>query len=279
MTLLIVEDWMNWPKYVYNADYGDYADYADYAKYADWASPNHFSSLSHSLPQTEGNPPYFKWPFGRCFSFQKWNITYQWSQIGKIDPKDYRRKETYRGNGTKHVLHVSYRLVKKKQALCITSSNIVDHGEWYYSANCCSLTVILAIWNHPQHLSTRACHLCQQPNIPNSSRKPTMSTLTGNLQHNITACTQELQSSSTQWSAPRSQLFFTLQKAASCQAKEAQLKSGTILPQRLCCRSEGCLPLCRGEDEITKINFYVTRTSPLKTAVPSIRTSPTIDLE
>ena len=143
-------------------------------------------------------------------------------------------------NGTKHVLHVSYRLVKKKQALCITSSNIVDHGEWYYSANCCSLTVILAIWNHPQHLSTTACHLCQQPNIPNSSRKPTMSTLTGNLQHNITACTQELQSSSTQWSAPRSQLFFTLQKAASCQAKEAQLKSGTILPQRLCCRSEGC---------------------------------------
>ena len=70
----------------------------------------------HCLPhQTVGAPPYFKWPFGRCFSFQKWNITYQWSQIGKIDPKDYRRKETYRGNGTKHVLHVSYRLVKKNR--------------------------------------------------------------------------------------------------------------------------------------------------------------------
>ena len=34
-----------------------------------------------------GSPPYFKRPFGRQFLFQKWKKTYQWSQLGKIDPK------------------------------------------------------------------------------------------------------------------------------------------------------------------------------------------------
>ena len=51
---------------------------------------NSNSSLSPSPPQTEGTPPYFKWPFGCCFSFQKWKKIYQWSHLGKIDPKDYR---------------------------------------------------------------------------------------------------------------------------------------------------------------------------------------------
>ena len=38
------------------------------------ASPNNFPSLSHSLPQTLGNPPYFKCPHGpRFLLLLKWN--------------------------------------------------------------------------------------------------------------------------------------------------------------------------------------------------------------
>ena len=43
--------------------------------------------MSLPPPQAEGAPPYFKRPFGRQFLFQKWKKTYQWSQLGKIDPK------------------------------------------------------------------------------------------------------------------------------------------------------------------------------------------------
>ena len=43
-------------------------------------------------PQTEGTHQYFKWPFGRCFLFQSEKKTHRWSQLGKIDPKDYRNK-------------------------------------------------------------------------------------------------------------------------------------------------------------------------------------------
>ena len=65
-------------------------------------------------PQTEGTHPYFKWPFGRCFLFQSEKKTYQWSQLGKIDPKDYRNKGVSlepMGNWTQFVLHVLYCLV------------------------------------------------------------------------------------------------------------------------------------------------------------------------
>ena len=43
--------------------------------------------MSLPPPQAEGALPYFKRPFGRQFLFQKWKKTYQWSQLGKIDPK------------------------------------------------------------------------------------------------------------------------------------------------------------------------------------------------
>ena len=43
--------------------------------------------MSLPPPQAEEALPYFKRPFGRQFLFQKWKKTYQWSQLGKIDPK------------------------------------------------------------------------------------------------------------------------------------------------------------------------------------------------
>ena len=57
-------------------------------------------------PQAEGAPRTSKGLSVANFSFKS-EKTYQWSQLGKIDPKDYRNK----GNGTKRVQHVLYRLV------------------------------------------------------------------------------------------------------------------------------------------------------------------------
>ena len=54
-----------------------------------WALPNNFSSLSHPPPQTKGTPHTSNGLSVADFCFKK---TYQWSQVGKIDPKDYQNK-------------------------------------------------------------------------------------------------------------------------------------------------------------------------------------------
>ena len=146
-------------------------NHAFWTYFLHWASPNNFFSVSHSPPQPRETAHTSNGPTVTVFCFKSEKKTYQWSQIGKIDPKDHRNKGVsyepmnlygqWDKTCTTRVVpfSVGEYTFWKKQALCITSSNIVDHGEFYYSANCCSLTVILAIWNHPQHLSTRACQL------------------------------------------------------------------------------------------------------------------------
>ena len=41
----------------------------------------------HCPTPSEGNSLYFKWPFGRRFRFKSEKKTYQWTQLGNIDPK------------------------------------------------------------------------------------------------------------------------------------------------------------------------------------------------
>ena len=59
--------------------------------------PSHIFDRRHFCFSCEA----VKWPLSRlhaesCFSFQKWKKTYQWSQLGKIDPKDYLNKGSHR---------------------------------------------------------------------------------------------------------------------------------------------------------------------------------------
>ena len=53
---------------------------------------NSFSSLSPSPPQIEGTPHTSNGLLVAGFRFKSEKKTYQWSQLGKIDPKDYRNK-------------------------------------------------------------------------------------------------------------------------------------------------------------------------------------------
>ena len=77
-----------------------------------WASPNNFSSLPPFPPQTEGNPPTSNGPTVDVSKVKK--KTYQWSQLGKIDQKEYQNMVLTRahlGNVTKYFVTALYHFV------------------------------------------------------------------------------------------------------------------------------------------------------------------------
>ena len=56
------------------------------------ACQNSYPSLSPFPPQTKGTPHTSNGLSVAAFRFKSEKKTYQWSQLGKIDPKDYRNK-------------------------------------------------------------------------------------------------------------------------------------------------------------------------------------------